>query len=220
MGDLNQFNWIKQHQDLIRGPVLEIGSRHYAAESAVNYRRLCDGLEFIGVDITEGTNVDQILDFTSDPELISEHLPQKFGTVICCSVLEHVENVFKMAENISHVVASSGTLFLSVPFTWRFHGYPSDYWRFTPKAVRYLFPDFQFQNDLSTISSNVPGDVRNLTDDPNFFVVKPAEELKSRYRLLGRFGFLNRLRVITSLDTYDYMLAPSCINMVGIKASV
>ena len=116
MGDLNQFNWIKQQQDLIRGPVLEIRSRHYAAESAVDYRRLCDGLEFIGVDITEGTNVDEILDFTSDPELISEHLPQKFGTVICCSVLEHVENVFKMAENISHVVASSGTLFLSVPF--------------------------------------------------------------------------------------------------------
>lgn len=219
MGDLNQFNWIKQHRDFIHGPVMEIGSRHYAAESAIDYRSLCDGLEFVGVDMSEGANVDVVLDFTTDAEFISNRLPQKFGTVICCSVLEHVENVFKMAENITRVVAPGGTLFLSVPFTWRFHGYPHDYWRFTPKALRFLFPEFQFRPELCTISSNAVGDIKPLSDDPNAFVVHPTVELAPRYRLLSRFKVFNRLRVASLLDKHPYLLLPSNINMVGIKCT-
>ena len=197
---------------------MEIGSRQYAAESAINYRGLCEGLEFIGVDMTQGTNVDVVLDFTTDGELISERFHQKFGTVICCSVLEHVENIFKMAENITRVVAPGGTLFLSVPFAWRFHGYPQDYWRFTPKALRFLFPEFQFRPEHCTISSNAVGDIKPLSDDPNSFAVHPTLELTTKYRLLSRFKVFDRLRVTSTVDKYAYMLLPSMINMVGTKS--
>jgi len=220
MGDVNQLNWVHKNRDLIRGPVIEVGSRHYTSNSSVDYRGLCKGLEFVGVDLSQGDNVDVVIDFTADLKTIRAQLGERsFRTVICCSVLEHVEDVFTMARNMSAIVEPGGVMFLSAPFTWRFHGYPSDYWRFTPKALRFLFPDFEFRDDLSTISSNMPGDMRDLADDPNPFVVRPAEELKSRYRFLGRFGMFNRLRVATSLDNYHYMLAPSCINMVGFKTA-
>jgi len=31
------------------------------------------------------------------------------------------------------------TLFISVPFVWRVHAYPNDYWRMTTEGVRSLF---------------------------------------------------------------------------------
>lgn len=220
MGDVNQLNWVRDHRGLIKGPVLEVGSRHYSAESSVDYRGLCEGLEFVGVDMSAGKNVDVVLDFTSDLETIRERLGgRSFSTLICCSVLEHVEDVFQMARNLSAVVAPGGVMFMSVPFTWRFHGYPSDYWRFSPKAIRFLFPEFSFRDDLCTISSNMPGDVSALADDPNSFVVKLTGPLQPRYRLLSRFKLFQRLRVGTGLDQYSYMMVPSCINMVGFKSS-
>ena len=32
----------------------------------------------------------------------------------------------------------------SVPFVWRIHAYPSDYWRFTKEGVKLLFPRIRF----------------------------------------------------------------------------
>lgn len=211
MGDANQFNWVKDHRSLIRGPVLEIGSRHYTSDTAINYRSLCDGHDYIGVDMTDGVNVDVVLDFAMDTELVQERLgSRRFCTVICCSVLEHTENIFKMAKNISEVMETGGTLFISVPFTWRFHGYPDDYWRFTPKAVRLLFPNFSFHQELSTISSNVPGDVHPLVADLNPFIIQPTPALTAFQRLL------EWLRTPYKRDR-PYMLLPTMISMVGTK---
>jgi len=37
-----------------------------------------------------------------------------------------------MGESITALLEEAGTLFVSVPFAWHIHAYPSDYWRFTP----------------------------------------------------------------------------------------
>jgi hypothetical protein len=34
-----------------------------------------------------------------------------------------------------------GTIFVLVPFVWRIHAYPNDYWRMSPAAIRSIFPD-------------------------------------------------------------------------------
>jgi len=220
MGDTNQFSWVKENRELIGGPVLEVGSRHYDPATAVDYRALCPGLVYVGVDMNEGKNVDLVLDFTSDITAIRTKLGGvNFRTVICCSVLEHVQDVFTMARNLSAVVAQGGTLFISVPFTWRFHGYPDDYWRFTPSALKYLFPEFRFLNERCTISSNVANDVTRLTDDVNSFIVRPRSVFEPRYRLLSRFRWFAWLRMRSDYDRYAYFLLPSNINMVGVKAS-
>ena len=89
----------------------------------------------LGVDMQAGDGVDHVLD-------LEEPLPEDIGQfmhVECMSVLEHSRRPWKMAANIERLLQPGGTLLVTVPFVWRVHGYPSDYWRFTKDGVRALF---------------------------------------------------------------------------------
>lgn len=81
------------------------------------------------------------VDFVYDLE---EPLPAAwqgwFSHVDCCSVLEHTQRPWVVAKTIEDCLVRGGTLLLSVPFVWRVHGYPSDYWRITTSALPVLFP--------------------------------------------------------------------------------
>ena len=70
---------------------------------------------------------------------------EPFDAIWCFSVLEHCDKPWLVAPNITNVLKPGGLLLISVPFWWRVHGYPSDYWRFTPAAVRVLFPEDQYE---------------------------------------------------------------------------
>lgn len=60
-------------------------------------------------------------------------------TVLCSSVLEHVQNPFVAAEWLSKLARAGGTLILTVPFSYEYHAAPKDYWRFTQDGVLALF---------------------------------------------------------------------------------
>jgi hypothetical protein len=47
------------------------------------------------------------------------------------------------------MLREGGMTVLSVPFAWGVHAYPDDYWRFTPQAVKYLFPQLRFDDHES-----------------------------------------------------------------------
>lgn len=203
MGDINQLRWIERHRARIAGPIIEIGARHYADQSSNDFRALSNGAPYLGVDMSAGDNVDQVVDFTQPMSAIDAALGAKrFSTVLCFSVMEHVSDVFTFARNLSGVTAPGGVLFLSVPFTWRFHGYPSDYWRFTPKAIDVLFPDFEFDRASGMISSNVVGDTAPLPENPNDFAVRPVKR-----------GFFGRM----AFGDYKYWIVPSMISVIGVK---
>ena len=143
MGDLNQLDFVKNHRQIVKGPILEVGSKDYG--NTQDLRSLFPDCNYVGVDIEEGRGVDIKLDLISDVDaIISKIGSHKFNTLFCLSVLEHCENPFKMSFNISSLINRNGIIFISVPFSWRIHGYPSDYWRFTPEGVRKFFPDFNF----------------------------------------------------------------------------
>lgn len=71
-------------------------------------------------------------------------LDRKFNSIICCSVLEHCQRPWRMAKNIEDSLESGGCLFVSAPFVWRFHSYPSDYWRLSKEAYPILFPNVEW----------------------------------------------------------------------------
>lgn len=75
----------------------------------------------------------------------------KFDMVLLMNVLEHVENPFAIAEAADNLVAPGGRLFVTVPFFYPVHynGYMKDYWRFTPSALRLLFPKLNERYILS-----------------------------------------------------------------------
>ena len=139
MGDANQHRFVLELKDRLSGPFLEIGSRNYG--NTQDLRSLFKGDTYIGADLSDGDGVDVVLDLTQSFEVIDEKLGhQRFGTIFSFSVMEHCDNPFLMAENMVQLLKPGGKVVLSVPFAWKFHGYPSDYWRFTTEGVKKLFP--------------------------------------------------------------------------------
>jgi SAM-dependent methyltransferase len=166
MGDVNQYEWVKEHFSRTSSPVLEVGSKNYGSVS-YDYRSLFAGIgEYVGTDLAPGNGVEIVADLTSDFESLPERLRKtKFGTIICMSVMEHVRDVYRFAANLRRLLADDGIAFISVPWVWRFHGYPSDYWRFSPEALKFLFEPLVLDVARSCISFKDPGAVRPLSND-------------------------------------------------------
>ncbi|WP_143694841.1 class I SAM-dependent methyltransferase [Variovorax sp. JS1663] len=116
--------------------------------------------DVVGVDMLEGPGVDLVLDLERDlPGDVGQ-----FDHVECMSVLEHSRRPWLLAANIQRLMAPGATIFCTVPFCWRIHGYPSDYWRMTPDGVRELFPEVEWTALM--LASN------ELTDGPKAPTIK------------------------------------------------
>lgn len=140
--------------------VLVCGSKLYSKPD----RRLLYK-QAIGVDFQPGDGVDIVHD-------LQYPLDMTFSHIDCVSVLEHIENPFKAAANIYNTMEKGGTILFSVPFVWRQHGYPSDYWRFTPEAVRVLFPEIEWKFLRYYSYGNPYGTVRSFVKDDMSFLVR------------------------------------------------
>lgn len=186
MGDLNQQDFVLDNLDRVTSPILEIGSRDHGNTN--DLRRRVPGCEYVGTDMEAGIGVDVVCDFTDTFELIDARLGgARFRTIVCFSVMEHCRQPFRMAENITALAVPRASLFLSVPWVWNFHGFPDDYWRFTPSAVRELFPQFRVLEDRSFWSTKNRGErfplsVKKLNMNEAAFFSSPAvaEDLRRR----------------------------------------
>lgn len=121
-----------------KGRTLVVGSKVYE-KKAIDRRGLYG--DAIGLDMQEGEGVDIVHD-------LEQPLAKEIGLfhhIDCVSVMEHCQRPWLMAENIQRAMHPGGTILLSVPFVWRTHGYPSDYWRFTTESFSVLFPSVKWQ---------------------------------------------------------------------------
>jgi SAM-dependent methyltransferase len=130
MGDINQVRFLCKKAPTCDGPILEIGSKDYGSTSS--FRRFYAACPYVGLDLEPGAGVDVVADLTSSLGGLSEN---HFALAICCSVLEHVNKPWLMADNITRLVRPGGRLYVSVPWVWRYHPYPDDYFRFSFRGV-------------------------------------------------------------------------------------
>jgi SAM-dependent methyltransferase len=158
MGDVNQLTYLKRVLPSVNGPVIEIGSKDYGSTSS--FRDFYGGREYVGVDMEAGKNVDAIVDLTLGVGTLQQG---HFALAICCSVLEHVRRPWVFAEHLSSLLAPGGTLFMSVPWVWRYHAYPDDYFRFSWRGVMELFPGFDWGH--LCYSTNVPNEFVDITPE-------------------------------------------------------
>lgn len=218
MGFKNHELFIKKHQARFRGPFLEIGAKDYG--STVNLRAMFPGETYVGIDMAEGKGVDLVLDLTRPfDEIDAAVAGRRFGTVFCLSVMEHCAQPFLMADNITRLLAPGGTLYVSVPYAWKFHGYPSDYWRFTPEGVKKLFPGLAFDMAEARTSTDVVGDIQPVDEDLAHIRISASWQLeKGRFlRGLGAvlLSLLGSLGLMAWLTRHRYLMPPTCIEMIG-----
>lgn len=62
----------------------------------------------------------------------------KFDTVLCTQVIEHIKNIDTIHELI-RITKNGGTLVVSVPFIYNEHGSPNDYRRYTVHGIKDIF---------------------------------------------------------------------------------
>jgi hypothetical protein len=134
MGDLNQLIFAKKALNNFKGRVLEIGSKNYG--STQNFRDLFPDNEYIGVDLESGPNVDLVHNIENGLGPLES---QKFDLIIICSVLEHTPTPWILANNIQKLMSQTAAVYSCHPWVWRYHKYPDDYFRFSPKGIQSLF---------------------------------------------------------------------------------
>ena len=162
MGNINDLIFIQNQKNNFRGPYLEIGSKDYG--NTQDIKTLFPQKEkYIGIDMENGPRVDVVIDLTKGIDEIDEKLGNiRFGTIFCLSVLEHCENPFLVANNLTCLLKPGGQICLSVPFALGFHGYPSDYWRFTHEGIKKLFPKLSFNIDKMVASTTRKNDFKKI----------------------------------------------------------
>ncbi len=116
------------------GAVLELGSR---ARSAITRRHRIPGrLEYVGLDILAGPNVDVVGDAHELGRLFPD---RRFVAVFSTSVFEHLAMPWKVALELNRVLEPGGIVYTSTHQTWPPHEEPWDFWRFSRHSWRTLF---------------------------------------------------------------------------------
>jgi SAM-dependent methyltransferase len=120
------------------GPILEVGSYQVEGqEDIADLRSFFPGQSYLGVDARPGPGVDMVADVTNLPQSNAS-----VGAVLAMSTFEHVTHFWKGFEEIYRVLRPDGALLVACPFYFHIHAHPSDYWRFTPAALKLLLEPY------------------------------------------------------------------------------
>lgn len=139
MGDFNQLIFAKAALSTFKGRILEIGSKDYG--STQNFRGLFPQSEYIGVDLEPGPNVDIVHNIELGLGPLEN---ERFDLIIICSVLEHTPTPWILANNIQELMSEKSAVYSCHPWVWRYHKYPDDYFRFSPRGIQSLFSGLKF----------------------------------------------------------------------------
>lgn len=154
---LTVYRHLKQFIKNKNGNVLDMGC------GECPYKQLfVKNFEYVGMDYFDSTafsyNTKGIVKFDGKTIPFEDN---SFDQIICTEVLEHVEQVQPMINEIHRTVKKGKEVFITIPWSARYHYIPNDYYRFTPSMLKILFKDFsQIEiiprgTDVTTIASKL-----------------------------------------------------------------
>lgn len=130
----------RKYSSRIKGKVVDLGCGLQPYKQDV----LDLGAEYTGVDWSSSlhhVNPDVIADLT-------QALPfenQSFDTILSFQVLEHLPTPQSLLEECHRILRNGGTLFLTVPFQWRVHEAPYDFFRYTRYGLEFMLKNAGFE---------------------------------------------------------------------------
>ncbi len=140
-----------------RGLALDAGSgrggwRRIILESASAY-------ESLDMAPRGGDQPTWIGELTDMPEVPDE----RFDTVVCHQVLEHVRNPVRALSEMHRVLKPGGTLILSAPHLSRRHELPYDFFRYTQEGLSALLEDTVFEVRESRVYGGILSFIHHQT---------------------------------------------------------
>ncbi len=118
-------------------PIVEFGSLQVEPDQPGDLRPLFAGLQFLGTDMRQGPGVDRVEDLRR-----LSFADEAIGTALCLDTLEHCEDPLTACREMHRVLAPGGLCVISSVMFFPIHGYPQDFWRFTPEGFRRLLAPF------------------------------------------------------------------------------
>jgi len=166
------------------------------------YRPLVTEVVCVDWDTVERTN--PFLDFCCD---LNEPLPFKngeFDTIILSDVLEHLRQPEKIWKEMNRILAPGGKVILNVPFFYKLHEKPFDFYRYTEFALRNFAENSGFSVVVLVPTGGVPEILTDiLAKNLRFMPLagKPlAVLLQSACRVFLKTGIGKKLSAKTGKD--------------------
>lgn len=129
-----------KRQDVWKKSVIESGARDVNGSVRPVLMRFEPSM-YVGTDIEMGNGVDVLCDAV---DLVNKFGEASFDVCVSTEVVEHVQYWRAVIGNYKRILRPGGVLFLttrSEGFGW--HGYPSDYWRYSVEDMQEIFADFR-----------------------------------------------------------------------------
>lgn len=157
-------HFLQKYSPLYKGTLYDLGAgtapyrdfflRHSERYVAVDWS---ESLHNVAVDILADLNAPLPIDRCAA------------DTVVSLSVLEHLREPQLMLAEAFRILKFGGNLILQVPWQWRVHEAPHDYFRYTPYGLKYLLENVGFKN--VTIEAQA-GLFTTLTLKLNYFTAR------------------------------------------------
>jgi hypothetical protein len=143
--------YIERHADKLGEDVLEVGSRMTIPNAwwIIN-RDLAQG-KWLGIDMQEGPGVDQVVDIHSPPA----EWTGRFSGVLCSEVLEHVARPWLALPKLREIMQPGGWIVVTTLTSFPIHGFPDDYYRYTPSGLKLLLEDAGFKNVVTENAGHI-----------------------------------------------------------------
>ena len=139
-----QIQFIKNKR--LNGKVLEFGTSKNSSKKFSKFAKNTEYTEFYFAD--QNFKEDQ-LDEKHNREDLEKSLSypnENFDNILVFNVLEHVYDFSNSVNEIYRILKKNGKIIGSVPFFYRVHGAPNDYYRFTAEAIEKKLIDTGFKN--------------------------------------------------------------------------
>lgn len=134
--------YIERHTNKLGDDVLEVGSR-MTDENCwwIINRDLAKG-RWTGIDMQEGHGVDRVVDIHNPPA----EWHGRFSGVLCSEVLEHVARPWLALPKLREMMRPDGWIVVTTLTSFPIHGFPDDFYRYTPSGLKLLLEDAGFRN--------------------------------------------------------------------------
>jgi SAM-dependent methyltransferase len=176
--------WLAANAGQVHGTLLDLGAGNQPFRPWYRDK----ATRVVAIDAAPAPGLD-VLSLASTLPFLND----TFDTILCTSVLEHVENAEATVAEIARVLRPGGQLLMTVPFLYPTHESPYDFWRTTHHGLRSVL----HRHGLQVDDMSAQGGPFMLM--AHYAILAVVGTLRLAAANLGRFGWIVDNRIVNAV---------------------